>query len=933
MVIVSIKRKMAIRYIQNRILLFAIFFLCTRNFLVYSKSQGGFMEKDVEKHFNEFYNKLVFLDRKLGGEEKTFKRDNYFTVDNGILSIVNEEYEKDEEIYIRDKGLVLTFVYGGVFNKKHKSLEIYISKDPYYKENDTGSIKDLLLLVDEFIERNYKEFYEKINKIIFGTDNSKNKRVKYRTSNILNKDYIRVIKINDAVVKDEDIDKIKTYPNLRELSIINSVIDAKNLSNLKLMVLGIRNSFINNIRALNNMSCGSLRIADSKFMDSRISPINLNVGNIRLINLNIDYELLFIMTNFSGLDFMGIDRYQLKPMEVEFLRALCTAREINADGCVNSYDFFKDLPELESFKGYIESLDEEWFVRGKELYKKYIKRFELETPKEIKEFLFSREVEKILTNNKSFRNIRLSKVALTKWCEKIKTAVADDVRDIYKLSCGARKTLGNEREISFVETEIIDPFNILLRETNDFYLSKIVGPDGQRLMKPDGSRYTDYYYILGSNGKIIERIEKTKERDVVIPEYIQEHRNIVVNNTNNVFDYYYNRQISEKDKVTYLTYVVKEFLDKQDSLEFDKDFNYNSDLFKKIKSLEEKVESLSEFGILYSTPRHKYETIETTFQGEVATMYKEIPDDFIKEDSTLLKALFRTRDFDVIRYSLEEIFKEKVYDFEEQEKVVNDIKKLLECWEKIDLLKSEATPLDKIVEFYIEILFKDLTGALEDENYRCWYLSDIERFLDSYNLDSETREMLVNYILLRQCSNRVDLLDEKNENENRLWEIEEYDSIIGSSDFYEVTYGTGDFSELYSRGIIKEEEYKRYLEYLALLDRNAELESLLDVNSVAREKAYYEMMPRIDKFTLEDLLCIKNGVVLAGEYEDKFTKFVDYLYFYIFGKYPEWVTTELRKCPEILDKYESEIHREVVPEKNFHVKERVKVNKNYWEFM
>lgn len=221
MVIVSIKRKMAIRYIQNRILLFAIFFLCTRNFLVYSKSQGGFMEKDVEKHFNEFYNKLVFLDRKLGGEEKTFKRDNYFTVDNGILSIVNEEYEKDEEIYIRDKGLVLTFVYGGLFNKKHKSLEIYISKDPYYKGNDTGSIKDLLLLVDEFIENNYKEFDEKINKIIYGTDNSKNKRVKYHTSNILNKDYIRVIKIKDAVVKDEDIDKIKTYPNLRELSINN----------------------------------------------------------------------------------------------------------------------------------------------------------------------------------------------------------------------------------------------------------------------------------------------------------------------------------------------------------------------------------------------------------------------------------------------------------------------------------------------------------------------------------------------------------------------------------------------------------------------------------------------------------------------------------------------------------------------------------------
>lgn len=891
------------------------------------------MEKDVKKHFNEFYSKLIFLDKKLGEEERTFKYDSYFTIQKDIFSIVNEEYEKDEKIYIRDKDLVLTFVYGDVFNKKHKSLEIYIHKDPYYKGNDKGSVKDLLLLVDEFIENNYKEFYEKINKIIYGTDNSKNKKVKYRTSNILNKDYIRVIKINDAVIKDEDIEKIKTYQNLRELSINNSVVDAKNLSILKPMTLGIRNSSINSIRALNNMRCGNLMLADSKFMDSRISPINLNVGTIRLIDLNIDYELLLLMTNFSGLDFFKIDGYQLKPMEVEFLRALCTAQEINADGCVNSYDFFKDLPELESFKGYIESMDEDWLVRGREIYKNDIKRFELETTKEIKKFLFSREIGKILKNNESFRNMRLSRVALTKWSEKIKNAVDDDVRDIYKLSCGARKNLGNEKEISFVETDIIDPFNILLRETNDFYLSKIVGPDGQRLMKTESYGYTDYYYILGSNGKIMERIEKTKERDVVIPEYIQEHKNIIVSNSDNVFDYYYNRQISESEKVAYLTYAVKDYLDKKNIFEFNNDFNYNKNLYKEIRSFEEKAESLSGFGILNSVPIHRYETIEITYKGRPAMACKEVPDAFIAEDGTLFEALYRTRDLEVIRYSLEEIFKEDVYDLEDQEKVINNIKKLLEYWEKIDLLKSEATPLDKIIQSYIEILFKDITSALEEEDYRCWYLSDIEKFLDRYSLDGEAREMFTNYILLRQCSNKAELLNEKNENENKLWRIEECGSIIGSSDFYEVTYGTGDFFELYEKGIIKKEEYEKYLEYLALLDRNAEIRKLLDVDSVAREKAYSEMMPKLDKFTIEDLVNVKNNISTVSEFEDKFTKFVDYLYFYIFGKYPEWITTELRKCPKILDKYESEIHRKVVPEEKVHVKERVKVNRNIWEFM
>lgn len=873
------------------------------------------------------------MDRKLGEGEKTFKLDSYFTFENGILSTISEEYEKDEEIFIRDKGLVLTFVYGGYFNKKHKSLEIYIYKDSYYKGNEKGSIKDLLLLVDEFIENNYKEFFEKINKVIYGTDETKNKIVKYRPSNILNKDYIKVIRINDAIVKDEDIEKIMSYPNLREISISKSTVTAKNLSNLKPTFLGIIDSSISSFSILNNIKCQDLMIADSTFVDPSFRPINLNVSTIRLINLDIDYELLFLMTNFLKLDFLEIDEHQLKPMEVEFLRVLSMAHEINTDGCVNSYNFFKDLPELETFKGYIELMDEEWFVRNKEIYKKDIKFFEIEDSKKIKKFLCNREIEKILKNNKSFRNLRLPKVASTKWNEKIKTVTDDDVRDIYKLSYEERKNLGCEREISFVETNVIDPFKILLKETNPLHLSKIVGPDGHKLIKSDRSGATDYYYILGSNGKIIERIEKTKERDVVIPEYVREYKNIIVNNTNNIFDYYYNRQIREEEKVKYLTYLVKEYLDKQNILNFNKDFSHNEDSLKEKSCLEEKVKSLSRFGILNSVPRHKYETVEITFNGRPAITDRKIPDAFIDSDKTLYRALYRTRDVEVIKYSLEEIFQEDDYDLEDQKKVINDINKLLEYWEKIDLLREEVIPLDKIIQSYIEILFKDITNALEEEDYRCWYLSDIEKFLDNYSLDGENREMLNNYILLRQCSNKAKLLSEENEIEYTIWEIEECDSISDGGGIYEIIYGSEDFSLLYEKGIIKKEKYERCLEYAALLRRKAKIESLLDVDKVAREKAYCEMMPIIDKFTIEDLVNIKNNITVVNEYENKFTKFVDYLYYYIFGKYPEWIMTELKKCPKVLDKYESEVQREVIPEEKLHVKERVKVNRNTWEFM
>ncbi len=894
------------------------------------------MDDNIEKHFDEFYNKLIFLDKKLGEEEKSYILDKYFTIDTegkrGIISWVNEEYEKDENIYLRDKGLVLTFVYGGYFNKKHKSLEVYIEKDPYYKGEDVGSIKDLLLLLDEFIENNYKEFQEKINKIIYGTDNTKNVKVKYRPSNILRKDFIRVIKIKDAIIKDGDIEKIKDYKNLRELSIRESRIDAKNLSNLKVMLLNICDSTIDNFKVFNNIDCGTMMISNSKFLDDTISPMNLDVRTLRLVDLDIDYELLFLNANFKDINFLEIDGYELKPIEVELLRVFWTAKEINVDGSVNSYDFFNDLPELEMFRGYIESLDEEWYIKYKDVYKDLIEFFELEEKSEIKRFLFSKEIQKVLKNNEDFRKIRLPKVGLTKWNEKIRNAVDEDVRDIYKLSSSARKSLGSEKEISFVETEIIDPFNIMFKETDDFYLSKIVGPDGKRLIKPAGNGYTDYYYILGANGEKLERIEKTKERNVTIPEYVQEYKDIKVSNSNNIFDYYYNRQFSEKYKVTYLTELVKEYLDKQNVLGFSDDFKHNGDLFKEMKGLQEKIEGLDRLSILNYAPRHKMEEVETTYKGKPVMTYRDLPDDFIKEDMTLFQALFRTRDLEVIRYSLEEIFTNEDYDTEDRKQIIGNIEKLLEYWEKIDRIKIEVTPLDEIVRLYMEVLFEEITTALESEDYRVWYLSDIEAFLARYGLDRDTREVLVNYILLRQCSNRKKLLEEKAENEEKLFVIDECYSIIGSSGFYEISYGTSDFEELYSKGYIKREEYDKYLEFLSLLDRNSKIDDLLDVDSSARRKAYQEMMPLIDNFTLEDLIKIKNGVVIADEYEDKFRKFADYLYFYIYGEYPEWIRTELRKCSHILDKYETETHREIIPEKTYHVKEHVKVNRNTWEF-
>ena len=89
------------------------------------------MEDRLKKHFDEFYNRLVFLDSHLGEKEQTFKEDFYVTVNEEssgkiVKSLVFEESIKDEEIYIRHKGLVLTLICG--------------SKDPYYKGTEECNV-------------------------------------------------------------------------------------------------------------------------------------------------------------------------------------------------------------------------------------------------------------------------------------------------------------------------------------------------------------------------------------------------------------------------------------------------------------------------------------------------------------------------------------------------------------------------------------------------------------------------------------------------------------------------------------------------------------------------------------------------------------------------------------------------------------------------
>ncbi|MDE6142136.1 MAG: hypothetical protein K2G03_05990, partial [Bacilli bacterium] len=83
--------------------------------------------------------------------------------------------------------------------------------------------------------------------------------------------------------------------------------------------------------------------------------------------------------------------------------------------------------------------------------------------------------------------------------------------------------------------------------------------------------------------------------------------------------------------------------------------------------------------------------------------------------------------------------------------------------------------------------------------------------------------------------------------------------------------------------------------------------------------------PLIDKLRVGELTTIKEKIVTTEDRENRFDKFVDYLYYYFYNDLPPWIKLELEKAPTIKEKYESKTERRLVKESTFHIDRHVKV--------
>lgn len=517
---------------------------------------------DIKNHFQEFYEKIIYLDNNVGYNEKTFSKGSYIYCDTyekkTFYGSLYEETSDDKRVYLRISGIKMILTYGEWYNKKYGNIELNIFKDENYNDKIV-SISDAILFLNEYISNNYKEYSKKINREIYKASGEKI-IVKYKHENILNFDNLKRITIIGLTITNQDINSLLRYKKLVTLETINCKIDA-DLSLLKVRFYLDNNSIFNNISQFNNSKIESLLLNSSTFTNQNISNINMTTNSLQFRNININYEMFFLMSNICGLKSLTIEDYELNPLEIELLRVFYELNELTCNGSCYSLSFLNNLNELESFQGYIKLISDKYYDYLKHLYKE---KFEEYKKKYNNEYIKNILCNIKLHNKKIIPDLIIDKVALIKWEGKIENATLEEIRTyllyLKSLPISKRKQLAKGKNIFLIDTDLSQAYKLLgielkQLETNP-YQTKILGPYGYYLYRESNINGFRTCPILNSKGQINYEIEYRKEKDVVIPEHYVGRKILIAANKDNVFDYYYNRQFKEQEKIDYLTRIL-----------------------------------------------------------------------------------------------------------------------------------------------------------------------------------------------------------------------------------------------------------------------------------------------------------------------------------------------------------------------------------------
>ena len=883
------------------------------------------MDNEIKSHFDKFYQRLIFSET-VGKEEKTYNSNTYFNSTSDTISIIKEQVINDKYLYLNSNGVILKFMYGDGYNEKYSTLELFIYPDPYYK-GDKKNIKDVLLLLNDYINNNYREYNKKINKIIYGIDNTKNVKIKYKKDNIFNIDYIKRVYIENLVITDEDIDLLMLYKNLKNITTRNCIYNVKNMYKLNTKNIIDFNSTIPSINIFNGIDVDSLYLSGTKILNNVIKNGTIKANYLKLENIDLNYELFFLLFNFIGVKELEIDEKILNDNELNFLKVFYEVNSITASGEARFLDFLNDLPELQFFYGDIKIIDPKYLQL---LKKKYPNKFNFDR------YFLGMKFKELIKCREFFEKIKLSKPYFVKWQGIIENSKEEDIkkRILYynKLPLNVKKDLFKSENIELIQTKMKNAYKIIgieIPEHNEFE-TNIIGPNGLKLCTQRKSYgISKIFPIFGPDGKILEQIEYQKEQDYIIPEYKLEFKNIVNSNNDNVFDYYYNHQLSYLEKYNHLKSCIE-----NDEI-FVRNSKYhilnesNNKLLKMIETLDKKIlnikNSINDYMIF--SPHNEYKWITEEINGKKTEKSIEIKDPYLDiTDFNLYSVVNRHRNIKCIERFLNEQFLNYNICKEEQNIVIKNILEYINILNEKDNIKSKIVEYTSIFESTIDNRYKSLIINLNKLDYKNWFINDIEQFLDKFNLTEHETKIFIKYILLKQCC-ELYKLEEKLANVN--FAIERLEEVLPDYDYIINYLECENHIEAFNKGKISLDEKNNYDKYDTLIERKKYLTQKLNKYNYDyfRNIEYKKMIPLIDKLTCEELMNIKKNIVITNEFDNKFNKFVDYLYYYFYNDYPYWIKKELMMCHELPKKYESSITTTNFKEEKVHIYAKKRVIK------
>jgi hypothetical protein len=866
-------------------------------------------EKLVKKSFSKLYERIRYLDQEIGKNEKEYVIAPPLilnTTENGIttFNIINDKPMKDTQIYIKLPGIILEYVYGAFLCEKHKKTYVYIYKDNEYTGTNPALVSEVLEKLEDFLNNNTKMIYSKIGKKIGNEYRNDAYGVKYTMIDFFDKKYIKEITIRNLDITMQDIYKLSTFKETQSISTYSCVFnDDVYLRFLSSHIFNDIGSKFKSLKAFDYANFNFLNLNGTSFIEDFDKSIKLNCEALRMMNIDIAYNLFFLRTDFHNVTSLIIgkegEEYLLNPFEAQLLSCFYKAKAMDVNAFVKNYNFLYKLPYLENFNGVLRIIDDKELESTRRKKQKHIDKFIEKKPNfDIKRYLQYQRMVIELEKKKLYTKLIVPRIAETKWRAMIEDAIISDdlvgVRDkllkIKQMPMAERQNIGTEDEVKFFDTDMTNSYKklgidlclsddeCLLRDSR--YVSNIIGPHGNKLYQE-----LDFYHfrrlpIIGPRGREIAIVEYQQEHYDDIKEHQIKHIEENISSNNTLFDFYYNSSLNTDEKLECLEERLNNLMILSCNGRTTRDI--------KKRNMQKKVKKIIESKITHIFWNSSFLRI-TTENGKRV-------DDILLEEKTL--------------DSIKEYFdKEKNEYHWSQEEVLFREKQLLEYLKLDDKEKRllNIKPFISILNEYIESdeSLKDVLPFIENTNVEGMFLNDITEFMNQFDFNETQKAFIKNYIFYLQESmqkNYENYLD-RLEREEEALETDGFGSTLSWYSMFEEEKDKS-LEQLYNEGTIGHNEYVKSSKYELIREEISKIRNTPKNIDIARVNKYYELMDIIDKLSTSDLAKLKETITITNEYVGRFDKFCDYLVYTITGDYPEWIMLELakkQKAPKNLD--------------------------------